>query len=148
MAWWLRLTTFQEINFNVQQIWILAWCVKSQKIAWLCQQTFYFCSADNFSWSCSASCWIGAKFKIAVWRSDFMKRNFRGFTFTYNILEFVRSWIDKDFLGQTWHIETSESGIIIGAVNPNWSLKSISEGTRSEVVFLFAVLCLWNCSKR
>ena len=36
--------------------------------------------------------------------------------------------INNEFLDQTWHMETSESGIIIGAVNPNWSLKSISEG--------------------
>ena len=52
----------QGINFTVQQIWILAWCVKRQNIAGLCQQTF--CSADSFSWSCFASCWIGAKIQI------------------------------------------------------------------------------------
>ena len=34
-------------------------------IAGLCQQTFYFCSADSFSWSSFASCWIGAKTQIA-----------------------------------------------------------------------------------
>ena len=56
---WLRLTTFQRINFTVQQIWILAWCVKRQNIAGLCQPTFYF-----HSWSCLASCWIGAKIQI------------------------------------------------------------------------------------
>ena len=61
---WLRLTTFQEINFIVQQIWILTWCVKRQNIAGLCQQNFYFCSADSFSWSCFAFCWIGAKIQI------------------------------------------------------------------------------------
>ena len=42
-----------------------------------------FSSADNFSWSCFASCLIGAKylnfFKIAVWRSDSMKRNYVNF---------------------------------------------------------------------
>ena len=55
---------FQEINFTVQKIWILSWCIKRQNIAGLCQQTFYLCSADSFSWSCFASCWIGAKIII------------------------------------------------------------------------------------
>ena len=37
--------------------------------------------------SCFASCWIGANyFKIDVLRSDSMKRNFRGFTFTKVLL--------------------------------------------------------------
>ena len=57
-----RLATLAD--FTVQQIWILAWCVKRQNIAGLCQQTFHFCSADIFSWSCFASCWISAKIQI------------------------------------------------------------------------------------
>ena len=64
----------------------MAWWVKRQNIAGLCQQTFQFSSADSFSWSCFPSCWIGAKIqissKIAVWQSDSMKQNYRGFTFT------------------------------------------------------------------
>ena len=43
---------------------ISAWCVKKQNIAGLCQQTCYFCSVDVVSWSCFASCWIGAKIQI------------------------------------------------------------------------------------
>ena len=50
-------------------------------IAGLCQQTFHFCYADIFIWSCFPSCWIGAKIQIAVWQSDFMKWNLGGFTF-------------------------------------------------------------------
>ena len=42
----------------------MAWCVKRWNIAGLCQQTFHFCSADIFSWSCFASCWIGTKIQI------------------------------------------------------------------------------------
>ena len=42
----------------------MAWCVKRQNIAGLFQQTFYFCSADSFSWWCFASCWIIAKIWI------------------------------------------------------------------------------------
>ena len=64
----------------------MAWWVKRQNIAGLCQQTFQFSSADSFSWSCFPSCWIGAKIqissKIAVWQSDSMKQDYRGFTFT------------------------------------------------------------------
>ena len=33
------------LNFSAN----FAWCVKRQNIAGLCQQTFYFCSADVFS---------------------------------------------------------------------------------------------------
>jgi hypothetical protein len=55
---WLRLTMFQEIVFNVQQIWILAWFVKRQNIAGLCQQTFYWRKKSNYFK------------KIAVWQSD------------------------------------------------------------------------------
>ena len=39
---------FQEINFTVQQIWILAWWIRRQNIAGLYQQAFYFCSADMY----------------------------------------------------------------------------------------------------
>ena len=81
---WLRLTTFQGINFTVQQIWILAWFVKRQNIAGLWQQTFHFCSADSFFIIfCFLLNW-GKNwhyFRIAVWQSDSMKRNFEGFTF-------------------------------------------------------------------
>ena len=61
---WVRLTAFQEINFTVPLIWILDCCIKRQNIDGLWQQTFYFCSAHNFSWSYFASCWIGTKFKL------------------------------------------------------------------------------------
>ena len=41
-------TTFQEINFTVQQICIMTLCLKRQNIAVLCQQTFCICSAVIF----------------------------------------------------------------------------------------------------
>ena len=87
---WLRLATFQEINFTVQQIWIFSWSVKRQNIVGLCQQTFYFCSADSFSWSCLLLgyfllnwCKNSNCFRIAVWQSNSMNWNFRGFMYLY-----------------------------------------------------------------
>ena len=105
----------------MQKIWILAWSVKRQNIAGLCQQTFNFCPADNFSLSCFAWRKKSNYFKIALWWSDFMKRNFGGFTFqwksnlsrskqTINIIGkysgFVDSWFvktcDEIVIGSSW----------------------------------------------
>ena len=78
----------------VQQIWILAWCVKRQNLAELCQQTFYFCSADSFSRSCFASCWIGAEIQIISWNwtsGDTPLRKIFEFFDPYIISKFVRT---------------------------------------------------------
>ena len=58
----IKLVKVAQINYvsrnqlHCTQIFILALCRKRQNIAGLCQQTFYFCSADSFSSSYFASC--------------------------------------------------------------------------------------------
>ena len=81
-----RLATLAD--FTVQQIWILAWCVKRQNIAGLCQQTFLFCSADGFFDHVLLLAELAQKFKffkIAVWWSDSMKWNFGRCIFKFRI---------------------------------------------------------------
>ena len=55
----------------------MAWCVKRQNIAGLCQQTYYF-------WS-------------AVWRSDSMKWNFGRFIFTFEIYPLLYKSLSQSF---------------------------------------------------
>ena len=66
----------QGINFTVQQIKILAWCVKRQNIAEPCQQIFIAVQLIFFPDHVLLLAELAAKFKffkIAVWKSDSMK---------------------------------------------------------------------------
>ena len=132
---------FQGINFTVQQIWILAWCFKGKTLLDFVNKLFISVQLIFFLGHVLLLAELVQKFKffkIAVWQSDSMKRNFGTFIFMWILKLSCNIYENPDSTSYRFWTHCGKSVVPISSMNdsPHNQSSKRNEGSSTPILKL------------